>query len=240
MNIAAQQLAPQGLLRAGLNLSNYLLVSGQDPQGQWQGVAPDMARAIAGRLGVGVEFVPYKTPGELADAADTGAWSIGLIGADPARAEKISFTAPYAQIEATYLVPPGSALQHADDVDRDGVRIAGYARSAYDLWLVRNIKHATLVHVPCFDAAWDLFCSQGLEALACLKPKLLTDQEKFPGSRILPGYFMTVQQAVGTSKKNPEAAAFLAAFVEEMKAGGKVAAWIDKHKSAGLSVAPAA
>ena len=118
------QLAPTGVLRAGINLSNFLLVTGKSADGDPEGVSPDMAREIATRLGVPVKYVPFKTPGELADAAEAGAWDIGLIGAEPQRAEKITFTAAYCEIEATYLVPAGSPLRTIADVDKPGVRIA--------------------------------------------------------------------------------------------------------------------
>ena len=124
----AKELAPTGTLRAGINLSNFLLVTGKSPTGEPEGVAPDMARAIAERLGVKLKLVPFKTPGELADAAGSDVWDIGLIGAEPARAEKITFSTAYVEIEATYLVPAGSALQTVDEVDRPGVRIAVMAR----------------------------------------------------------------------------------------------------------------
>jgi hypothetical protein len=122
------QLAPTGVLRAGINLSNFLLVTGRTPAGEPEGVAPDMARAVAERLGVPVRYVPYPRPGELADAAGTGAWDIGLIGAEPQRAEKIAFSPAYAEIEATYLVPPGSPITAIEEVDRPGTRIAVAAR----------------------------------------------------------------------------------------------------------------
>src|SRR5690606_16428572 len=115
------ELAPGGVLRAGLNMANFLLVSGTTEAGEPAGVAPDMAAEIARRLGVPVRFVPYKTPGELADAAESGAWDIGLIGAEPQRAEKIAFTPAYVEIEATYLVPAGSSIRALADVDRPGV-----------------------------------------------------------------------------------------------------------------------
>jgi polar amino acid transport system substrate-binding protein len=231
------QLAPNGVMLAAINLSNFLLVSGRSPIGEWNGIAPEMARAIAARLGVKVEFVPYKTPSDLADAADTGEWSIGMIGADPARAAKILFTSAYVEIEATYLVPGGSTLQHANEVDQLGNRVAVYKGSAYDLWLVRNLRQARLIHGDTFEEAFHLFRAQRLEAMASLTPKLLIDAPKFPGSRILPGSFMTIQQAVGTSRMNTEAAAFLVEFVEEVKATGLVAKWIAKHRIQGLSVA---
>jgi polar amino acid transport system substrate-binding protein len=234
------QLAPTGVLRAGINMGNFLLVTGRSAAGDPEGVSPGMARAIADRLGVPVRYVPYPKPGELADAVGSNAWDIGLIGAEPQRAEKIAFTAAYAEIEATYLVPAGSAITTLADVDRAGVRIAVTARSAYDLWLDRNIRNATLVRSDSLDAAFKQFVAEGLEVLAGLRPRLLTDAGALPGSRILDGSFTAVQQAIGTARGNEAGAAFLRDFVEEAKASGLVAGLIERHNVRGLSVAPAA
>ncbi|MBR0667423.1 transporter substrate-binding domain-containing protein [Roseomonas hellenica] len=234
------ELAPTGVLRAGINLSNFLLVTGRSPSGDPEGVSPSMAKAIAERLGVPVRYVPFPKPGLLADAVDDDVWDIGLIGAEPQRAEKIAFTAAYTEIEATYLVPAGSPITAIDQVDRPGIRIAVSARSAYDLWLVRNIKQATLVQVEGGPAAVAKFRDEKLEVLAGLRPGLLTDQEALPGSRILDGQFTAVQQAIGTQRRNSAGAAFLSAFVEEAKASGLVAKFIEQHKVRGLSVAPRA
>ena len=232
------QLAPHGVLRAGINMSNFLLVTGRSAAGDPEGVSPGMARAIADRLGVPVRYVPFAKPGELADAADSDVWDIGLIGAEPARAEKIAFTAAYAEIEATYLVPAGSPLKAIADVDRPGVRIAVTARSAYDLWLERNIRQATLVRSSSLDGALEQFLGEQLDALAGLRPRLLSDVAKLSGAVILPGQFTAVQQAVGTAKTNVAAAAWLRGFVEEAKASGLVAGLIEQHEVNGLSVAP--
>src|SRR5262244_1698259 len=124
------ELAPTGVLRAAINMGNALLVTGRTRSGDPEGVAPDMAREIASRLGVPVVYVPYARPGELADAAGSGVWDIGLIGAEPQRAEKITFTPAYVEIEATYLVPAGSPLRTLADVDKPGVRISVTGRSA--------------------------------------------------------------------------------------------------------------
>ena len=137
-----QQLAPTGTLRAGINLSNFLLVTGKASNGDPVGVAPDMAAEIARRLGVAVAYVTFPQPGPLADKVDTDTWDIGLIGAEPQRAEKIAFTRAYVEIRSTYMVPPGSTIQSIVDVDKPGVRISVTGRSAYGLWLERNIKHA--------------------------------------------------------------------------------------------------
>ncbi len=234
------QLAPTGVLRAGINMGNFLLVTGRSADGGPEGVSPSMARAIADRLGVPVRYVPYARPGELADAVGTGAWDIGLIGAEPQRAERIAFTAAYCEIEATYLVSAGSPIGSVSEVDRPGVRIVSTARAAYDLWLERNIRHAALVRTDTIDSAFKRFVDDKLEALAGLRPRLLADAEALPGSRILDGRFTAVQQAIGTARANEAGAAFLRGFVEEAKASGLVAGLIERHKVRGLSVAPAA
>ena len=232
-----QELAPSGSLRAAINMINFLLVSGRGPQGEPQGVGPDMARAIADELGVGLQLLPYASPGELADAARDSAWDIGLIGAEPARAQHITFTSAYVEIEATYLVPPGSAIEHLSQVDQPGVRIAVASRSAYDLWLQRNIAQATLVHAEGFDATFEMFQNDRLDALACLRPRLISDAKAWPGSRILEGRFTAVQQAIGTLKRNTHAAPFLQDFVQRAIRSGLVQQLIDRHKVQGLSVA---
>jgi polar amino acid transport system substrate-binding protein len=234
------QLAPTGVLRAGINMGNFLLVTGRSDNGDPEGVSPGMARAIADRLGVPVRYVAYPRPGELADAVGGDAWDIGLIGAEPQRAEKIAFTAAYAEIEATYLVPAGSPISSLAEVDRPGVRIAVTARAAYDLWLERNIRHATLLRTDSIDSAFKRFVDEGLEVLAGLRPRLLTDAEALPGSRILDGQFTAVQQAIGTARGNTAGAAFLRDFAEEAKASGLVASLIARHQVRGLSVAAAA
>jgi polar amino acid transport system substrate-binding protein len=237
---ARKELAPTGTLRAGINLSNFLLVTGRSASGDPEGVAPDMARAIGAELGVPVRLVPFKSPGELGDQVGKDMWDIGLIGAEPQRAEKIAFTAAYVEIEATYMVPEGSPIKSIADVDRKGVRIAVSARSAYDLWLENNIRNATLVRATGLDAAYDKFVGDKLDVLAGLRPGLLKDMAKAPGMRILDGKFTAVQQAVGTARPNTAGAAFLAAFVEKAKKSGLVAGLIERHKVRGLSVAPPA
>jgi polar amino acid transport system substrate-binding protein len=235
------ELAPTGVLRAGINLSNFLLVTGNSPSGDPEGVSPDMARAVADRLEVPVQYISFQTPGELADAAIEDVWDIGNIGAEPERAKVISFTAAYCEIESTYLVPAGSPIRSIDEVDREGVRIAVYGRAAYGLWLSDNIRHAELVKTDGMDASFDLFVERKLEALAGLRPRLIKDVEKLPGSRILEGKFSAVQQAIGTKPDRKAGAAFLRDFVEEAKASGLVASLIEKHGVTGrLTVAPPA
>jgi polar amino acid transport system substrate-binding protein len=235
---ARAELAPTGVLRAAINMSNFLLVTGKADNGDPQGVSPSMAAELARRLGVSVQYVPFKTPGELADAALEDVWDIGNIGAEPERAKTIDFTAAYVEIEATYMVPAGSPIQSIEEVDRAGIRIAVAARSAYELWLTDNIKHAELKRVTGLDGSFDLFVEEKLEALAGLRPRLITDVERIPGARILDGQFSAVQQAMGTKHDRPVGAAYLKEFVEQAKASGLVAKFIKEHDVVGrLTVA---
>jgi polar amino acid transport system substrate-binding protein len=231
------ELAPTGTLRAGINLSNFLLVSGKAPNGDPVGVSPDMAAEIARRLGVPLKLVPFKSPGELADAAGDNVWDIGLIADEPARAAVMAFSPAYVEIEATYMVKKDSALAAIADIDHKGVRIVVPARTAYELWLSRNIKDAELVVTDGNPAAMEQFLSGKADAFAGLKPGLLGEIAKHPDCRLLDGRFTAVQQAIGCGRGAAAGAKFIRAFVEEAKRTGFVQGLIAKHKVVGLSVA---
>ena len=238
-NVVAE-LAPTGTLRVGLNMLNNLLITGRPENGDPEGVAPDMGKAIADRLGVEVALVQFASPGEVADAAGDNVWDIGLIGAEPARAEVMDFSAAYVEIEATYLVPESSTFRTVEDVDSKGTRIAISGRSAYDLYLTRALKNAELVRAKGISGAVEIFTNDRLDALAGLRPALIEESAKLPNSRILDGKFTAVQQAIGVPKGKSAAARFIGNFVEEAKSSGLVAELINRHDVVGrLSVAAA-
>ena len=232
---ARAELAPNGRLRAALNYSNFLLVSSRSPE--HTGVAPDLARELARRVGATVEFIGYDNAGLAADAARDRAWDVAFIGAEPARAGEITFTPAYVEIEATYVVPADSPIRSLDDVDRKGVRIATSARAAYTLYLQRTLRHATVVEADGLQGSFDLFTGSKLEVLAGLKPRLLDDVKKIPGARLLDGRFTAVQQSMGVRKERAAAAAYLTAFAQEIKSSGMLAALIERHGATGLTVA---
>jgi polar amino acid transport system substrate-binding protein len=234
------ELAPTGKLRVGLNYGNFLLVLKDDAGGAPRGIAPDLARELGRRVGVPVEFVRYDQAGTMADAVTSGAWDVAFLAAEPARANVIAFTAAYLEIEAGYLVPPGSPIRTIEEVDRPGVRIAVANKAAYDLYLSRTLKHAELVRAEGIPGSYDLFVAQKLDALSGLKPRLLMDVERLPGARILDGRFTAIQQGVGTPVARAAAAAYLRAFVEEIKSTGLVAQAIARHGVRGVNVAPPA
>ena len=236
---AKAELTPTGKLRAGINFQNPLLTT-QGPNGEQGGVAVEFARELAHRLAVPLEIIPYYSAGALADSVNSGTWEISVLGDEPERAKIIAFAPPLTEIDATYLVPAGSTLRSVGEVDRAGIRIVSPARSAFDLYLSRTIKNAQLVQVEGTKGAREHFIREKLEALAGLRPALLEIAPTLPGSRILDGNFTVVRHTVGMPRGRDAAAAYMRDLVEDVKASGLVAEWIEKSGVKGLSVAPPA
>lgn len=234
------ELAPTGKLRIGLNYSNFLLVLKDAPDGSPQGIAPDLGRELASRLGVKPAFVKFDAAGKLADGVKKGMWDVAFLGNEPARANEIAFTPAYLEIPVTYLVPAGSPLKSFADVDQPGVRIAVADQSAYHLFLTRSLKKAELVAADGIEGSYKMFADLKLEALAGLKPRLITDAQRLPGSRILDGQVTAVQQSIGTPKSRETAARYLKEFIEDVKAKGLIGEAISRHKVNGVTVAPKA
>ena len=237
---ARAELAPSGTLRAGINYGNFILATRDAATGESRGVAIDLTRELSQRLGVRFELVAYTSVAAMVDAAKTGAWDIAFLGIDPAREGEIGFSAAYLEIDATYLVPAGSPLRAAAEVDRDGIRVAAPTRANYELFLSRSLARAQLVRAPNAEAAFDLLATGKVDALAGLKQALIGLAERLPGARMLDGQFMKVPQAVGVPRGRDAGLAYLRGFVEEAKASGLVARAIDRTGARGVSVAPRA
>lgn len=232
--------APTGALRASINLGNPIL-AGRDADGQAQGVSVDLARALAERLGVALELVVFDTAGKSVDAVRAEQADIGFFAIDPLRGEGIRFTAPYVLIEGCYLVRADSPLQANAEVDTAGRTVVVGKGSAYDLFLSRELKAATILRAPSSPAVVQHFIDEGAEVAAGVRQQLEADAARRGGLRLLPGCFMVIQQAMGVPAGHGAAAqAALADFVEQMKASGFVADALRRHGIQGAAVAPAA
>jgi polar amino acid transport system substrate-binding protein len=235
-----EDLAPSGAVRAGVNYGNVILATRDPATGESRGVAIDLATELGRRLRVPVALVAYDSVAAMVDAAPTGAWDIAFLGIDPAREGEIGFTAAYLEIEATYLVPPGSTLRAVEDVDRESVRVAAPARANYELFLSRHLERAQLVRAPNAEAAFQLLVTGQADVLAGLRQALVGLAVRLPGSRMLDDRFMAVQQAVGVPRGRAAGLAYLRGVVEEAKASGLVARAIERTGARGVSVAPRA
>ncbi len=235
----ASTFAPTGRLRAALNLGNPILANRDAQSGQPVGVSVDLARALAGQLGVEIDLFSFDQASQSVEALAQERADIGFFAVDPARGAAIAFTAPYVLIEGCYLVRQDSPLHTNEQVDQPGQRVAVGEGSAYDLFLSRHLHHAQIVRMAGAREVMKAFFDQGLEVAAGIKQQLEVQARSLPGLRLLPGRFMVIQQAMGLPKsRGAAAAATLSAFVESMKAGGFVAQALARHGIEGASVAP--
>ena len=221
-NLILDKLAPKGFLRAGINLSNFLLVTGKKSNGDPEGVSPDMAKALADELGVNLKLIPFARPGELADAVSEDIWDIGNIAVEPERSKTINFSSPYALIESTYLVRSNLNINTSTDVDMEGIRIAVAERSAYDLWLTQNITKAKLVRAKSIGESFSIFQDNNLEVLAGLRPKLIDELSKTNDCKILPDAITIIKQCIGFKPGNPEVETFINKFINNSIKNGFV------------------
>ena len=238
-DIIIEQLAPKGYLRAAINLSNFLLVTGTDDQGNPEGVSPDLAKALANELNIEYKLIPFKRPGELADAVIDDVWDIGNIANESERAKSITFSHPYTLIESTFLVRESSKINSLKDVDKKDVRIAVAERSAYDLWLTENIKSAELIRAKSIDLSFKIFEDNSYEVLAGLKPRLIDDLKNTKNCKILPGAFTFIKQCIGSKPGNPEAEKFINNFIEKNTKNGFIESLLLKHNVLGKLSVPA-
>ena len=228
-----KHLAPRGYLRAAINLSNFLLVTGKETNGDPKGVSPDIARGLARELNVDIKLISFNRPGELADAIFEDGWDIGNIANEPARAKSITFSLPYTTIESTFLIRDDLNIKTLQDVDKKGVRIAVAERSAYDLWLTENIKNAGLIRAKSLDESFLIFQKNQFEVLAGLRPKLVDDLKKTTNCFILNEPFTFINQCIGIKPGNVEAENFVNEFVKKNIENGFIENLLSKYNVLG-------
>ena len=235
-----KEFAPSGTLVAGVNFGNPVIAQKDPSGGDPRGVGPELARELARRLGVPIRYVVYDTAGKMADAARQGAWDVAMLAVDPKRAEDIAFSAPYVLIEGTYMVRADSPLRRVEEFDRKGLRISVALKSAYDLFLTREIRQAELVRVATSQAAIDDFVAGKVDVVAGVRQPLNTTAAKVPGLRVIEGSYMSIGQASGVPRARANAAKYLHDFIEEAKASGFVARKLRESGINDARVAPPA
>jgi polar amino acid transport system substrate-binding protein len=236
---AAKTLAPSGTLRAAINFGNPILAKrgqGTEPP---SGLSVDIARELGAKLGVPVQLVTFEAAGKVVEALKTGSVDLVFVAIDPVRSADIAYSAPYVIIEGSYMVPKNSPIQRNDQVDAPGNRIVVGAGSAYDLFLIRDLKKATLVRANSSPQVVDKLVAEKFEVAAGVRQQLEADAKRFPGVRMLEGRFMQIDQALGVPKtgNREEGVPYLRAFVEELKRSGFVDSSLKRHRIEGAMVA---
>jgi len=236
------ELAPMGKLRAGINHANAIVATRDPASGELRGVSVDLVREVARRLDVLLELRGFDFSGKLADALNAGTLDIGGIagGSGTGREGSMDFTAGYLQIETTYMVTPGSKIQAIAEVDRAGVTVGVADKSAFRPFLERTLKNARLMTGPGNPTAFELLRTGKVEVLAGLRHQLMEVQGKLPGSRILDGRFLVVEQTLAIPKGREAGIRFLREFIEEAKASGFIARSLATSGNPNVPVSPPA
>ena len=226
----SKKLAPTGILRVGLNMSNFLLVNSKDFKGLPNGVSPDIGKKLAKELNVNCKLVQFERPGLLADAVNEDMWDIGNIAFEKERGKTIDFSDPYVNIDANFIFRNKDNFYSNDEINSSGIKIAVVERSAYDLWLTENFKKAELIKVNTIDSSHKLFREGRVDVLAGLKPKLIEELKTNNDFKIISNPFTYIKQAIGIKKGNPEILNFLNMFISKLIKDGYIKELLKKHK----------
>ena len=229
IEIISKKLAPTGILRVGINMSNFLLINGKDSDGLPDGVSPDIGKKLARELNVECKLVQFKKPGLLADAVNENMWDIGNIACEKERSKTIDFTNPYVNIDANFMFRKKENLKTNGDINLPGIKIAVLERSAYDLWLTENFKNVELIRVNTIEESHQLFREDKVNVLAGLKPKLIEEIKTNNDFQIINRPFTYIKQSIGIKKGNPEILDFLNKFITNLIKEGYIENLLKKH-----------
>jgi polar amino acid transport system substrate-binding protein len=224
-----KKIAPTGVLRVGVNMSNFLLVNSKDKLGVIDGVSPGIGKKLAKELNISFEIVQFANPGLLADAVDNNEWDIGNIASEKERGKTIDFSDPYVNIDANFLFREEDNFKNNNDIDQSGIKIAVFERSAYDLWLTENFKKAELIRVNSIEESHNLFKENKVNILAGLKPKLIDEMKKNNNYEMIQSPFTYIKQSIGIKKGNPEVLDFINKFISNNIKEGYIKSLLKQH-----------
>jgi polar amino acid transport system substrate-binding protein len=224
-----KKIAPTGVLRVGVNMSNFLLVNSKDKLGVIDGVSPGIGKKLAKELNISFEIVQFANPGLLADAVDNNEWDIGNIASEKERGKTIDFSDPYVNIDANFLFREEDNFKNNNDIDQSGIKIAVFERSAYDLWLTENFKKAELIRVNSIEESHSLFKENKVNILAGLKPKLIDEMKKNNNYEMIQSPFTYIKQSIGIKKGNPEVLDFINKFISNKIKEGYIKSLLQQH-----------
>ena len=224
-----KKIAPTGVLRVGVNMSNFLLVNSKDKLGVIDGVSPGIGKKLAKELNISFEIVQFANPGLLADAVNNNEWDIGNIASEKERGKTIDFSDPYVNIDANFLFREEDNFKNNNDIDQSGIKIAVFERSAYDLWLTENLKKAELIRVNSIEESHNLFKENKVNILAGLKPKLIEEMKKNNNYEMIQSPFTYIKQSIGIKKGNPEVLDFINKFISNNIKEGYIKSLLKQH-----------
>ena len=235
--LVLKDLAPEGVLRAAINLGNPVLAQ-RDGEGSLRGVSVALAKALAEELGVKLQMITFDAAGKVFAALDTAVWDVAFLAIEQVREEQIAFSEPYVIIEGTYLVASDSSYTSVADLDQPGLRLAVGRGAAYDLYLTRTLQHAQLERAETSASAVDLFVERHLDAAAGVRQPLQKVAQANSRYRVLEDAFTSIRQAMAVPRRREAGAAYVRDFVERKKAEGFVHGALAANGQDDVTVAP--
>lgn len=226
-----------GRLRIGMGLVPAFATRDQHT-GEVRGMAVELGRALADRLGVEPVPVTYPSPANLPDALRDGAWDIAFLGVDPVREAVMDFSVPYAQVDSTFLFAPGTDYRGMEDVDRPGVRIATTRNGVEDLTLTRVIRAAEVVRVDSAGAGLEALRAGRVEAVAIARPAAIAFAETLAGSHVSNDRYAVAMHAIAVPKGMSGRLSCIDEFVRGAKSSGFVRQAMERVGLRGAQVAP--
>ncbi len=212
-----QTLAPLGKLRVAVTAGSPMSMIRDPASGQPRGVAFELGKNLAERLGVPLEPVVFPRAAEAVEGLKSGKADLILTNASPVRAKDIDFTQTLLEIEQGFLVPARSPVSMPAQVDRPEIRVGVTSGSTSERLLSRELKNARLIPVPTFKSAVEIVLATKLDVFATNKTLLYEMSDQLPGSRVLDGRYGVEHIALGIPKGRDQAMAYLRQFAEEAR-----------------------
>ena len=235
---ARVQLAPTGKLRLALVMFEPALAT-RDAAGEPTGVAPDLGRALAERLGVPLEPILFDSPATYAASVGSLRWDIAIAGREAGSGSRVDFGPAVLLIDHEMLLAPGKTFRDLADIDREKVRVGVTIGTVDDLLLTRRLTKAVIFRVLIgADNATLTLRNSGADLFAASLPFLAKVAAEVPGSRLLAPPYAVVPAVIAVSPGRPAALAYLAEFVRDAKASGLIQRSIDRAGLQGVRVAP--
>ena len=224
---AREILAPDGRLRVGAFPGSPVSMA-KDRSGEVHGLAIDLGKALATRLGVAFVQVDYQRIAEVLAGMKAGDVDFTISNATPARAADVDFSQTLISLELGYLVPAASPIATMSDLDQFGLR-AGVTQGSTSQGTLANIlPKAIVVPAPNSRQAIEMFGRRELDLFATNKPTLFEMSDRMPGSRILEGRWGVEHIAIAIPKGRESALGYLRRFVEEAQTSGLLAEAVER------------
>ena len=217
----AHGIAPGGTLRAAYLGTNPAQAMRDPATGEVRGAAYDLARELARRNNVPLEFKPIAGPPAVIEAVRNGEADIGFVAYEATRLGTVEFSQIYMLVQQSFLVLDGSSIKTIADIDRAGQKIGGNVNDSITLCMKRILRQATVVELQNNPAELSkALTARTIDALGANRQRLTTIAAATPGTRLLPDDLFNVPQNIVVPKDRPAALAAVNALIDETRVSG--------------------